>query len=118
MAKTPGKRIWHMGWLVRILAWLRIVRPGTPPRVEWQLVAFRETLQLAERNNMWKKDRPGSLSYEHLVEMQSKMHEGMSPGKLGRWLGWAQAAVVSAGCGSLSDMKDINRRCSRRVNPA
>ncbi|WP_239591355.1 hypothetical protein [Mycolicibacterium tusciae] len=36
----------------------------------------------------------------------------MAGTKLGRWLGWAQCAVVAANVGlSLDDMKAINQRC-------
>jgi hypothetical protein len=51
-------------------------------------------------------------SPRHLEEMLSKMRAGdMSEGKLGRWLGWMQCAIVAAGVGiELDDMKEINKR--------
>lgn len=51
------------------------------------------------------------LDYDHLWWMVSQMREiEMSPSKMGRWLGWIQAAVVAANVGlSLEDMKNINR---------
>lgn len=37
---------------------------------------------------------------------------GFSEGKLGRWLGWAQAAVVAINLATLDDMKAINIKWS------
>lgn len=58
--------------------------------------------------------------YWHLQDMMERAQAAMNtPGmefsdaKLGRWLGWMQAAVVAAGIGlTLEDMKEINRRHS------
>jgi len=35
---------------------------------------------------------------------------GFSDGKMGRWLGWAQAAVVAMGLANLDEMKAINMK--------
>ncbi len=60
-----------------------------------------------------------NLKWDHLREMLAKMESGINPqdsekgfseGKLGRWLGWAQASVVAMGLASLEDMKEINKR--------
>jgi hypothetical protein len=62
-----------------------------------------------------------SLQPEHVREMLLVMKADVNPqdteksfsdGKLGRWLGWAQAAVVAMGAGTLEDMKTINKRCA------
>ncbi len=50
-----------------------------------------------------------------LAKMESGINpqdseKGFSEGKLGRWLGWAQASVVAMGLASLEDMKEINKR--------
>jgi hypothetical protein len=59
------------------------------------------------------------LQPPHIRDMLATMESGINPqdternfgeGKMGRWLGWAQAAVVAQGCGSLDDMKAINKR--------
>jgi len=53
----------------------------------------------------------GDLGYPHIAGMLIRMKETqMSYGKLCRWLGWAQAAVVAAGGATLDDMKQINMR--------
>ena len=76
-------------------------------------MAFDETMLLARSRNMHIRKIPESLAYGHLLEMRGKIYESeMSDGKLGRWLGWAQAAVVAAGCGTLEEMKQINKRNS------
>lgn len=50
-----------------------------------------------------------TLGYPHIAGMLIRMQEGnFSYGKLCRWLGWAQAAVVASGCATLEDMKVIN----------
>lgn len=82
-----------------------------------QREAFRETLELARSHNM---DNCSSgifeLDYPHLASMYQRILEAdyttepFSETKIGRWLGWAQAAVVSNGCGSLEEMKQINKR--------
>lgn len=62
---------------------------------------------------------PGTdLGLEHLREMWERVRaddnpqggKGFSEAKLGRWLGWAQCAVVASGVATLDDMKAINRR--------
>lgn len=58
-------------------------------------------------------DLPGSdLGLAHLRDMLATVDQSdFSPSKLGRWLGWAQCAVVASGVGvTLADMKGINMR--------
>lgn len=74
-----------------------------------QLQAFRDTIALAEQRGM--PDLPGSdLGLDHLRRMAAVLEENsFSPAKLGRWLGWAQCALVAAGVGvTLDDMKTLN----------
>lgn len=74
-----------------------------------QLQAFRDTVALAEQQGM--PELPGSdLGLDHLRRMAAVLEEAsFSPAKLGRWLGWAQCAVVAAGVGvTLDDMKTLN----------
>lgn len=80
--------------------------------------AAAETLQAACAAGMDQvsSDIP-ELDYPHLVEMYNKLcvyhgeEEEFSEAKLGRWLGWMQAAVVAAQVGlTLEDMKQINKR--------
>ena len=82
------------------------------------IAAMRDTIELARANGMDKMeyDNP-DLDFPHLLDMCVMMETGNSPqgggfseGKLGRWLGWAQAAVVAAACGTLDDMKAINKK--------
>lgn len=71
--------------------------------------AFRETVEMALLRRM--PMRPGSeLGLHHLLSMQVRITPEFSEAKLGRWLGWAQCAVVAAGCATLEEMKDLNRR--------
>lgn len=80
------------------------------------LEAARDTLALARKLGM--EDMSSDLSeldYPHLTEMLAKMETcEMSPAKMGRWLGWMQAAVVSGTLGEarLADMKAINMKWS------
>lgn len=78
-----------------------------------QRAAFDATVELARKHRMWDK-RPAELSlgWLHLLEMQAEIHAGsFSPEKLGRWLGWAQAALVVANVGvTLDDLKALNKR--------
>ena len=56
------------------------------------------------------------LDYPHLLDMYARITEAddigepFSETKIGRWLGWMQAAVVIHGEASLEDMKQINMR--------
>lgn len=76
--------------------------------------AMLDTLVLAREHgmdNVLDEDRP-SLDYQHLLDMFNTVQsKEMSYGKLCRWLGWMQAAVV-AGCEgvTLEAMKEINKR--------
>lgn len=50
--------------------------------------------------------------------MQSRISPDFSEAKLGRWLGWAQAAVVAANIGvTLDDVKALNKRFADPVTP-
>ena len=80
-----------------------------------QLQAFRDTVALAEQRGM--PELPGSdLGLDHLRRMAAVLEEAaFSPAKLGRWLGWAQCAVVAAGIGvTLDDIEDAQREPHRR----
>ncbi len=79
-----------------------------------QREAFRETLELARQFGMdnCSSDIP-EVDYPHLADMWERIRAdpNMSEAKLGRWLGWAQAAVVGSGLGpTLDDMKAINKK--------
>lgn len=74
-----------------------------------QVAAFRETVRLAEEHQM--PEMPGSsVGLAHLRTMAAAGESSdFPPDKLGRWLGWAQCAVVVAGVGlTLDDMKNLN----------
>lgn len=53
---------------------------------------------------------PGTdLGLAHLRSMAERITPEFSEAKLGRWLGWAQCALVAAGVGvTLEDVKRIN----------
>jgi len=83
--------------------------------------AFKETLELAVKLGMPEvKDLQPELDYQHLVDMYIRITEAIegfsdedkfSEAKLGRWLGWAQAALVASGVGvTLEDVKAINMK--------
>lgn len=74
-----------------------------------QRAAFDATIGLALGREM-PLEEGSSLGLSHLLDMQSRITPEFSEAKLGRWLGWAQAAVVSHGLMTLEDMKQINRR--------
>lgn len=80
-----------------------------------QKEAFRQTLELAALHGM---DMIAfdelELSFQHLQDMYTRILHGKADfdgEKLGRYLGWAQCAVVAAGIGvTLQDMIDLNKR--------
>jgi hypothetical protein len=75
-----------------------------------QRAAFDETVRLAQDSGM--PLNPGNpLGLDHMFEMQARIMPGFSEAKLGRWLGWAQAALVGSGVGvTLDDVKQLNLR--------
>lgn len=77
-----------------------------------QYEAFRETLQLA--NFMHMPAMVGTnIGADHIADMWRRINadpSAFSDAKLGRWLGWAQACVVAAGCATLDDVKAINMK--------
>lgn len=77
-----------------------------------QIEAFRETLTLAKERGMQDVSGFGEgTDYWHLQDMFGRVEQAdFSPAKMGRWLGWAQGAVVANGFGTLEEMKEINRR--------
>lgn len=80
-----------------------------------QADALRETVRIAEQYGM--PEMPGSdLGLHHLRSMLATVNTSkFSDAKLGRWLGWAQCALVAADVGvTLADMKALNRRHSDR----
>jgi hypothetical protein len=64
-----------------------------------QREAFRETLEIARANGLDNRIIAADVGGIPFSET-----------KIGRWLGWAQAAVVCNGGGDLNDMKEINMR--------
>jgi hypothetical protein len=73
------------------------------------LGAMIDTVQLASKSN--KMPCSGPLGYVHLAGMLARMQDGgFSYGKMCRWLGWAQAALVAAGAATLDDVKMISKR--------
>lgn len=76
--------------------------------------AMRETLDLAREAelDLVSSDIP-ELDYPHLSEMvEMAAANPFSEGKLNRWLGWIQAAVMAQSNGSitLEHLKEVNRR--------
>jgi hypothetical protein len=77
-----------------------------------QRAAFLATVQLADslESSMQEPIDP-SLSLKHMRSMLSRLSADFSEAKLGRWLGWAQAALVAADVGvTLDDVRQINTR--------
>jgi hypothetical protein len=91
------------------------------------LEAMRDTVLLMDNNLDSASDvhkyvisaMNADLQPPHIRDMLSVMESGINPqdteagfsdGKMGRWLGWAQAAVVAMNLASLDDMKNINRK--------
>lgn len=72
--------------------------------------AIKDTMALAHNGACIGSD-DGPLGYSHLVEMHNRIENDpdMSYGKLCRWLGWMQAAIVSWGQWTLDDMNNINK---------
>ena len=76
-----------------------------------QIQAFRDTVALAEDVDM--PTLPGSpVGLDHLEGMLRRAEQpDFSETKLGRWLGWAQCALVVADVGvTLEDVKQINSK--------
>lgn len=77
-----------------------------------QREAFRETILLAEIAGMSDHDTM-ELGLPHMRSMYARITDDFSDGKLGRWLGWAQCALVAANVGvTLDDMKSLNKKWS------
>ena len=78
-----------------------------------QKQALIDTIALAEELGMPEDSLVDeSLGLAHMRSMLARIEEGdFSESKLGRWLGWAQAALVAAGVGAgLENVKAINLR--------
>ncbi|AOS95091.1 hypothetical protein AN480_27355 (plasmid) [Mycobacterium intracellulare subsp. chimaera] len=76
-----------------------------------QIAAFRETIALAEQHGMPEHHAEApELGLAHLQWMYQHIQAANFSGeKLGRWLGWAQCAVVATTPGvTLDDMKALN----------
>lgn len=81
----------------------------------WQHQAFADTVFLASTHGL--PPNPGSpLGLFHLAEMRIRA-QSFTDAKLGRWLGWAQCAVVAADIGlTLEDMQAINTRAAEEFS--
>jgi hypothetical protein len=75
-----------------------------------QKAAFVETVAIA--TDLGMPNNPGTaLGLDHLRDMLSRFGPDFSEAKLGRWLGWAQCALVAANVGfTLDDAKALNMR--------
>lgn len=80
-----------------------------------QRAAFDDTLALARSRAMYARTVPSGLDLAHLQDMRNRITDDFSESKLGRWLGWAQAAVVASGIADLEAMKEINRRHAKET---
>lgn len=80
------------------------------------IAAFDESLEFAKLRGMHQMHLAKDCSYQHLVDMRERMSPEMNDGKLGRWLGWAQACMFCAGVGTLDDFKAINQSHSKEDN--
>lgn len=81
-----------------------------------QVAAFKATLDMAAERNMALVPMPDeSLSFEHMEDMWEKIISAeddetpFDPGKLGRWLGWAQCCMVAGGLATLDELKALNK---------
>lgn len=84
------------------------------------LAAIKETMALVDnrRARVFKMDVENythpATGYDHIVQMyRTILNNGMSEGKLNRWLGWIQCSVCSWGIATLDEMKAINEMHSR-----
>lgn len=80
-----------------------------------QRQAFKETLEAMDARLIVARTYQllPELSPQHLHDMYERLTDDMSDAKLGRWLGWAQCAVVAMDIGfTLEDMKAINQKWS------
>ncbi len=72
--------------------------------------AAESTRHLVMDEGKWPAE-PQSLSRLHITWMLDCIEsEDVMGEKAHRWLGWAQAAAVMAGAGTLDDMKEINHK--------
>lgn len=76
--------------------------------------AFKATIDLMDERleGVGRFAVASELSPRHLHDMYNRLVNEMpdaSEAKIGRWLGWAQASVVSMGLATLEDMKQINK---------
>lgn len=77
-----------------------------------QRAAFLETVRLAIDLGM-PEEPDTTLGLAHMRDMLTRIRADFSEAKLGRWLGWAQCALVAANVGvTLEDVKRINMRHS------
>lgn len=76
-----------------------------------QRKAFIETVDLAIDRGMPENPHLDT-GLDHLMDMEDAIsrHPEWSESKVGRWLGWAQCAVVCAGIATLEEVKQINLR--------
>lgn len=82
-----------------------------------QYEAFKDTVALAEKAGM--PVLPGTnLGLDHMRDTLSRITPAFPPSTLGRWLGWAQCALVAAGVGvTLDDVEAINTRWGEQDKP-
>jgi hypothetical protein len=73
-----------------------------------QRKAFDDTVALAIERGM-PMNEGSDIGLAHLLDMQQRITPDFSEAKLGRWLGWAQCALVAACVEvTLDDVKHIN----------
>lgn len=75
-----------------------------------QRAAWDETFALIAKSPLDNVNLPPSLRFPHLHNMDQRLEDTFSEAKIGRWLGWLQAAVVANGIATMEEMKEINRK--------
>lgn len=76
------------------------------------LVALKKTCNLIDNEKIRQlEDLTGINHLAHLANIVTavgKGHVGISPVKIGRWLGWTQSILVASGCATIKQINEIN----------
>lgn len=73
----------------------------------WQYDALDKVVELAVARRMPVVEGP--LGLRHVITMPHRLAPAQPIDKVGRWLGWAQAAVTGSEVSTLDEMMDLNR---------
>jgi hypothetical protein len=89
---------------------IKIVQKKEQLKIQWQKEAFDAAIYLG----FSEIQKMGISFYGGMISARNAVTDDMGSDKLGRWLGWWQGVICSAGIATMDDFKIMNKRIKEK----